>query len=157
MWDAGSAGCRMRSNLAFMRGRASFQDMHNTPSCVACMVRAASVARRGVEKLLAVPTLHPCEPGDRSCVSCVALELATEAVELLLECMTTLSNGALHERQRTEAIQPWSECKMPLSTEIDPVEAECKTASSAADIEPECELTVLDEAIRQSSKSKPTW
>ena len=120
MWDAGSAGCRMRSNLAFIRGRASFQDMHNTPSCVACMDRAAPVARRGVEKLLAVPTLHPCEPGDRSCVSCVALEMATEAVKLLLECMTALSNRALHKRQTTlltEVVQSWSECERLSSTE----------------------------------------
>ena len=82
--------------------------------------------------------------------------MATEAVELLLKCMTTLSNGALHERQRTEEIQPWSECEMPSSTEIDPVEAECETASSAEEIEPECELTVPDEAIKPPSKSKLT-
>ena len=76
------------------------------------MVRAAPVARRGVA--LAVPSLHPCELGDRSCI---ALEMATEAVELLLKSMTALSNRALHKRQTTEVVQSWSECEMLSSTE----------------------------------------
>ena len=107
--------------------------MH-TPSRAACMVRAAPVARRGVA--LAVPSRHPCEPGDRSCI---ALEMATEAVELLLECMTALSNRALHKRQTTlptEVVQSWSECEMLLSTE---------------EIEPwsVCETTLPTEALPQ--------
>ena len=79
------------------------------------MVRAAPVARRGVA--LAVPSLHPCERGGRSCI---ALEMATEAVELLLKCMTALSNRALHKRQTTlltEVVQSWSECERLSSTE----------------------------------------
>ena len=79
------------------------------------MVGAAPVARRGVA--LAVPSLHPCELGDRSCI---ALEMATDAVELLLKSMTALSNRALHKRQTTlptEVVQSWSECEMLSSTE----------------------------------------
>ena len=43
--------------------------------------------------------------------------MATEAVELLLKCMTALSNRALHKRQTTEVVQSWSECEMLSSTE----------------------------------------
>jgi hypothetical protein len=46
--------------------------------------------------------------------------MAIEAVELLLECMTALSNRALHTRQTTlptEVVQSWSECEMLSSTE----------------------------------------
>ena len=107
--------------------------MH-TPSRIACMVRVAPVACCGVA--LAVPSRHPCEPGDRSCI---ALEMATEAVELLLECMTALSSEVLHKRQTTlptevvqpieplremlsstEKIEPWSVWETTLPTEALP-------------------------------------
>ena len=99
------------------------------------MVRGAPVARRGIE-VLAVPALHPCEPGDRSCI---ALEMAIEAVELLLKGMAALSNRALHKRQTTlptEVVQSWSECEMLSSTE---------------EIEPwsVCETTLPTEALPQ--------
>ena len=88
--------------------------------------------------------------------------MATEAVELLLECMTALSSRALHTRQTTlptEVVQSWSECEMLSSTEeIEPWSV-CETTlptealpqcGTILPIEPLCETGLWTEAVEPS-------